>query len=58
MDDLRELPSRCNHLDEDISPILNSWDEQGYFVCLRCGFKIWEGTQRYTSLKENYDRTK
>lgn len=51
MDDLRELPSRCNHLDEDISPILNSWDDQGYYVCLRCGFKIWEGTKRYSQFR-------
>jgi hypothetical protein len=51
MDDLRELPSRCNHLDEDISPILRSWDEQGYFVCLRCGYRVWEGTSHYARLR-------
>ena len=51
MDDLQELPRRCKHSDEDISPILHSWDEQGYFVCLRCGFKIWEGDERYEKLR-------
>lgn len=50
MDDLRELQRRCDHLDDDISRELQSWDEQGYFVCLRCGFKIWEGTKRYNEV--------
>jgi hypothetical protein len=57
MDDLRELPSRCNHHDDDISPIPHSWDDQGYFVCLRCGFRIWEGTDRYKQIMRVYHET-
>lgn len=54
MDDLKELPRRCKHIDDDISPILNSWDEQGCYICLRCGAKIWEGTKRYEQLRSKY----
>lgn len=49
---MRELPSRCDHFNfvfdsGTLLPnfIFNTWEEQGYFSCSKCGKKFWESSE-------------
>lgn len=61
---MTEVKDRCDHYNFklDYSDIheptfrFGTWEEQGYFACSRCGFRVWEGQEHYKELYQYFSK--